>query len=254
MVLCGEQSVPASSSSLTVARSVGGPVGHVISMAITTTGTNLSTGWTSSGCAGRVMGKHIKASRPVSDVLSKREQGDWGRRLVGLSLLSSSTTAGYNGDADNGGVRASLPAAPPGVIVSDTTAILLSGLIGLIGAILGGALSLTGSIIVNRRERRAALRYEVYRIAADLVPRMDEAPSRPLSERHDETAKQLDTMARLGAIAGRDERRLTAEVQLQWLQARNAAIRGDASAMTSHLTNASNALDELLKLLQEKLD
>jgi hypothetical protein len=134
--------------------------------------------------------------------------------------------------------------------VSDFDSNLLSG---LIGAIVGGGLSLVGSIIVNRRERKAALRYEVYLLAADLVPRMDEAP-RPVGERHDEMVKQLDSMARLGAIAGRDERRLTTEVQLQWLQARNASGRGDLRDMTPHLTNASNALDELLELLKRKLD
>jgi hypothetical protein len=137
--------------------------------------------------------------------------------------------------------------------MSNTAANLLSGLIGaILGAVVGGALSLVGSIIVNRRERKAALRYEVYLIAADLVPRMDEPPGPRL--RHDETATLLDSMARLGAIAGRDERRLTAEALLQWRQARNASGRGDASDMTSHLTNASNALDELLELLQKRLD
>ncbi len=138
--------------------------------------------------------------------------------------------------------------------MSNTTANLLSGLIGaVIGAIIGGALSLTGSIIVNRRERRAALRYEVYLIAADLVPRMDEVPRPQIVDPHD-TEKQLDTFARLGAIAGRDERRLTFEANDQWLKARNATGREEHPDMTSHLTNASNALDELLALLQKRLD
>jgi hypothetical protein len=137
---------------------------------------------------------------------------------------------------------------------SDPTANLLSGLIGaIIGAIVGGGLTLLGSVIVNRMERRAALRYEVYLIAADLVPRMDEFPRPRMNERHD-TEKQLDTMSRLGAIAGRDVRRLTAEANDQWLKARNAAGRQDPSDVTSHLTNASNALDELLGFLQKKLD
>jgi len=138
--------------------------------------------------------------------------------------------------------------------VSDTAANLLSGLIGaILGAIVGGALSLVGSIIVNRRERRAAVRYEVYLITADLVPRMDNMP-RPIGRDHDEIVKQLDSLQRLGAIAGHDVRRLTFEVNQQWLKARNAAGRQDALDMTKHLTNASNTLDELLKLLQEKLD
>jgi hypothetical protein len=64
----------------------------------------------------------------------------------------------------------------------------------------------------------------------------------------------IGAMSRLGAIAGRDVRRLTFEVNQQWLKARNAAGRGDGPDMTSHLTNASNALDELLNLLQRKLD
>ncbi len=134
--------------------------------------------------------------------------------------------------------------------MSDTAVNLLSG---LIGAILGGVLSLVGSIIVNRRERRAAVRYEVYLITADLVPRMDNMP-RPIGRDHDEIVKQLDSLQRLGAIAGHDVRRLTFEVNQQWLKARNAAGRQDALDMTKHLTNASNTLDELLKLLQEKLD
>lgn len=139
--------------------------------------------------------------------------------------------------------------------MSDTASNLLSGLIGaILGAIVGGGLSLVGSLIVNRRERRAAVRYEVYLIAADLVPRMDEAPRPSMDHSAEATEKQLDTMQRLGAIAGRDERRLTFEVWQQWLKARNAAGRQDLPAMTSHLTNASNALDELLELLKRKLD
>ena len=61
-------------------------------------------------------------------------------------------------------------------------------------------------------------------------------------------------MSRLGAIAGRDERRLTVDALLQWRQARNANARQDLPDMTSHLVDASNALDELLELLQKKLD
>jgi hypothetical protein len=147
-------------------------------------------------------------------------------------------------------MKASLPRASLGDIVSDTAVSLLSG---LIGAIVGGALSLVGSVVVNRRERRAAVRYEVYLIAADLVPRMDEVPRPQIVDPHD-TEKQLDTLQRLGAIAGRDERRLTFEAWQQWLKARNATGRSDPSDMTSHLTNASNALDELLTLLQKRLD
>jgi hypothetical protein len=131
--------------------------------------------------------------------------------------------------------------------MSDTAANLLSGLIGaIIGAIVGGILSLVGSLVVNRRERRAALRHQLYLLAADIVPRMDEIPRPQLNDGHDETAKQLDTMSRLGAIAGRDERRLTAEALQQWLKARNATARQDLPDVTAHLVNASNALDELL--------
>src|SRR6266516_2308153 len=138
--------------------------------------------------------------------------------------------------------------------MSDTAANLLSGLIGaIIGAIVGGALSLVGSLVVNRRERRTALRHQLYLLAADIVPRMDEVPRPQLNDRHDDTAKQLDTMSRLGAIAGRDERRLTAEVFQQWLKARNAAARQDLSDMTAHLVKAGNALEEILELLQRRL-
>ncbi len=139
--------------------------------------------------------------------------------------------------------------------MSNTTANLLSGLIGaIIGAIVGGGLSLLGSLVVNRRERRAAVRHQLYMLAADIVPRMDEIPRARLDERRDETAKQLDTMARLGAIAGRDERRLTAEAFQQWLKARNANARQDLPAVTTHLVKASEALDDLLGFLQKKLD
>ncbi len=139
--------------------------------------------------------------------------------------------------------------------MSDTVANLLSGLIGaIIGAIVGGALSLVGSLVVNRRERRTALRHQLYLLAADIVPRMDEVPRPQLNDRHDDMAKQLDTMSRLGAIAGRDERRLTAEVFQQWLKARNATAREDLSDTTAHLVKADNALEELLELLQQRLN
>jgi hypothetical protein len=141
--------------------------------------------------------------------------------------------------------------APNKAGVSDGLVTLLAA---LLGAIVGGALSLTGSIIVNRRERRAALRYELYMLAADLVPQMDIDPRPRMNNPANETEEQLDTLQRLGAIAGRDERRLSFEAWQQWLKARNAAGRGDASDMTSRLTNASNALDELLELLKRKLD
>ena len=135
--------------------------------------------------------------------------------------------------------------------MSDTVANLLSG---LVGAIVGGVLSLVGSLVVNRRERRTALRHQLYLLAADIVPRMDEVPRPQLNDRHDDMAKQLDTMSRLGAIAGRDERRLTAEVFQQWLKARNAAARQDLSDMTAHLVKAGNALEEILELLQQRLN
>jgi len=135
--------------------------------------------------------------------------------------------------------------------MSDTVANLLSG---LVGAIVGGVLSLVGSLVVNRRERRTALRHQLSLLAADLVPRMDEVPRPQLNDRHDDMAKQLDTMSRLGAIAGRDERRLTAEVFQQWLKARNATAREDLSDTTAHLVKADNALEELLELLQQRLN
>jgi hypothetical protein len=136
--------------------------------------------------------------------------------------------------------------------VSDFASNLLSG---LIGAIIGGVLSLVGSLIVNRRERRTALRHQLYLLAAELAPRMEDARFDRLSKAGiDESVKQADRLSRLGAIAGGDERRLTFEAADQWLKARNAAGRKDLSDMTSHLTNASNALDELLELLKKKLD
>lgn len=136
--------------------------------------------------------------------------------------------------------------------MSDTAANLLSG---LIGAIVGGALSLLGSIIVNRRERRTAIRHQLYLLAAELAPRMEDAPLGRLSKASiDESVKNADRLSRLGAIAGGDERRLTAEAAAQWLKARNAAGRQDLPDMSAHLVNASNALDELLELLQKRLD
>ncbi len=195
--------------------------------------------------------------------------------FVSQSSVPSSASAASD---DLGGMRASRPmidtlVGNASTSTSDPTANLLSGLIGasvtsstapnkagvsdgfitLIAVLVGAAASVAGSIIVNRRERKTALRYEVYLLAADLVPWMDEVPRPQVVDPHD-TEKQLDTLARLGAIAGRDERRLTFEAWQQWLKARNANGRGDGPAMTSHLVNASNALDELLKLLQEKLD
>ncbi len=136
--------------------------------------------------------------------------------------------------------------------MSDTAVNLLSG---LIGAILGGVLSLVGSIIVNRRERRTALRHQLYLLATDLAPRMEDARFGRVSKADiDDMVVQAGRLLRLGAIAGGDERRLAAEAADQWLKARNAAGRGNASDMTSHLTNASNALDQLLARLPKKLD
>jgi hypothetical protein len=136
--------------------------------------------------------------------------------------------------------------------VSDFASNLLSG---LIGAIIGGVFSLAGSIIINRRERKAALRHQLYLLATDLAPKMEAAPYGRLSKADiDETVKQAERLSRLGAIAGSDERRLATEAADQWLKARNAGGRQDLSDMTSHLTNASNALDELLELLKRKLD
>jgi hypothetical protein len=128
-----------------------------------------------------------------------------------------------------------------------------NAILTLVAVLVGGALSLVGSLIVNRRERRTALRHELYMLAAEIVPWMDEVPRPQIVDPHD-TEKQLDTLQRLGAIAGRDERRLTFEAWQQWLKARNASGRSDPSDMTSHLTNTSNALDELLTLLQKRLD
>jgi hypothetical protein len=140
--------------------------------------------------------------------------------------------------------------------VSNTAANLLSGLIGaILGAIVGGALSLAGSIIVNRRERRTALRHQLYLLATDLAPRMEDARFGRVSKADiDDMVVQAGRLLRLGAIAGGNERRLAAEAADQWLKARNAGGRQDLPDMTSHLTNASNALDELLELLQRKLD
>jgi uncharacterized membrane protein YccC len=136
--------------------------------------------------------------------------------------------------------------------LEDEEPIVGDAIITFVAVLVGAAASVVGSVIVNRRERRTALRHQVYLLASGIVSRMDEPPGP--RRRHEETAEQLDTMQRLGAIAGRDERRLTFEVWQQWLKARNAAGRQDASDMTSHLTNASNALDELLELLKRKLD
>jgi len=136
--------------------------------------------------------------------------------------------------------------------MSDTAVNLLSG---LIGAILGGVLSLVGSIIVNRRERRTALRHQLYLLATALAPRMEDARFGRVSKADiDDMVVQAGRLLRLGAIAGGDERRLAAEAADQWLKARNAAGRGNASDMTSHLTNASNSLDQLLARLPKKLD
>jgi hypothetical protein len=136
--------------------------------------------------------------------------------------------------------------------VSDFASNLLSG---LIGAIIGGVLSLVGSIIVNRRERKIALWHQLYLLAAGLAPNLDDTRVFRMSKVGiEDMVKQADTLERLGAIAGRDERRLSAQAADQWLKARNAAARQDLSDVTSHLTNASNALDELLELLKRKLD
>src|SRR6266487_5047224 len=90
--------------------------------------------------------------------------------------------------------------------MSDTAVNLLSG---LIGAILGGVLSLVGSIIVNRRERRTALRHQLYLLATDLAPRMEDARFGRVSKADiDDMVVQAGRLLRLGAIAGGDERRL----------------------------------------------
>lgn len=47
-------------------------------------------------------------------------------------------------------------------------------IITFVAVLVGAAASLAGSVVVNRTERRTAIRQQIYMIAADLVPKMDE--------------------------------------------------------------------------------
>jgi hypothetical protein len=87
--------------------------------------------------------------------------------------------------------------------MSDTWVSLLSA---LVGALVGGAASLAGTVLVNRMQMATAARMRMY---DEMLPKLSEAISGPNQLDRDAVTKILEQLLRVGAIAGRSERKST---------------------------------------------
>jgi hypothetical protein len=98
--------------------------------------------------------------------------------------------------------------------MSETWTSLLSG---VVGAIVGGAASLAGTVLVNKRQMATNARMRLY---DELLPRLERAIDelgrefRPVVE--EQMPELLSAVRRAGAIAGRQERRAVHRLALLW--------------------------------------
>jgi hypothetical protein len=99
--------------------------------------------------------------------------------------------------------------------VSDSVGNLLSA---LLGAIVGGVLTLAGSVVMNRSVTARAARIRLY---DELLPQLGGAFSSFLEDwdvhaRGDSVARDLEAMSRVSVIAGPRERSAVANLRIAW--------------------------------------
>ena len=108
--------------------------------------------------------------------------------------------------------------------MSETWSSLLAG---VVGALVGGAASLAGTVLVNKMQMATNARMRIY---DELLPRLERAVDDfgkyPLSEAADDAAKHVDetfaALRRASAIAGRQERRGVQDLSGLWFDYQRA--------------------------------
>jgi hypothetical protein len=140
--------------------------------------------------------------------------------------------------------------------MSETWTSLLAA---LVGAIVGGAASLAGTMLVNKQQFATNARMRMY---DDLLPRLQGAiadfEESPFSEAAGDAAKSVaDTLAalrRASAMAGGKERSGVSAVEYQWRDYREAAMAFSAAPLPPPFVDENSpTIEEIGKENQWKL-
>jgi hypothetical protein len=146
--------------------------------------------------------------------------------------------------------------------MSETWSSLLAG---VVGAIVGGAASLAGTVLVNRMQMATNARVRMFE---ELLPRLERALgpyNRALasvvnekvggSEQDESVQEALTALARTGSIAGRQERAHSKKLLLLWVdKGRDLSPDEEESAeLQAFAKDFANEMLALMATLQAKL-
>ncbi len=140
------------------------------------------------------------------------------------------------------------------LLTSDTLVNQLKDMVPvLIGAAIGFAGSLSGSILVNRRELVRRMRLQLYN---ELIPTAQKAVNDFLDQGladDDPVTDQMVIVDRVARITGRKDRRLSKRAMEQWQEARKSYRATDSEGVYDNANKTVDRFQELSDRLGRKL-